>query len=267
MSKREAISRYHLIIAKLRRGPATFDEISNYLDIESTIQSYDYRISDRTFKRDIKDIFSIYNIEIKYDFSKKVYVLVADDKTALTERVFEAFDTLNALNITDELSNFIYIQRSKPKGTEHLYGIIHAIKNHLQILFSYQKFWADNITRRKVEPYALKEFENRWYVIAKDTDDNVVKCFALDRLFALEITKTVSSSNYNVSDHFKHCYGIMSPDSDAPEEVILSFTPFQGKYIKSLPLHDSQQILKDDSGELQIKLMLFITLDFMMKIL
>ena len=36
--------------------------------------------------------------------------------------------------------------------------------------------------------YALKEFKNRWYVVARDAGDGLVKSFALDRLSDLEIT-------------------------------------------------------------------------------
>ena len=59
----------------------------------------------------------------------------------------------------------------------------------------------------------------------------------------------------------------MSPNDLEPQEVILSFYPSQGKYIKTLPLHESQVILEDNEDELLIKLTLFITLDFLMEIL
>jgi len=49
--------------------------------------------------------------------------------------------------------------------------------------------------------------------------------------------------------------------------VILSFDPVQGKYIKSLPLHESQQIIIDNNTELQIKLFLYTTYDFEMELL
>ena len=87
--------------------------------------------------------------------------------------------------------------------------------------------------------------------IANDLKDKKVKSFALDRLFELEITrkKFQQPNDFNVNEHFKYCFGIISPNEHKPQEVILSFDPFQGKYIKTLPLHESQVILKDNEDE------------------
>jgi predicted DNA-binding transcriptional regulator YafY len=38
------------------------------------------------------------------------------------------------------------------------------------------------------------------------------------------------------------------------EQVVLSYQPFQGKYIKSQPLHSSQKILVDNQSELRIEI-------------
>lgn len=269
MSKRESISRYNLIIKKLRKQPSTFSEISDYLAFESDLQEYNFKISKRTFQRDIEDIRSVYNIDIQYDFSRKVYYIEFDEQPEVNERILEAFDTFNALNISDRLSNHIHFEKRHPQGTENLYGLLHAIKNKVQISFSYQKFWEDEITHRITEPYALKEFKNRWYVLANDLNDKKVKSFALDRLSELEITKKKFqlSNDFNVNDHYRYCFGIISPNGHKPEDVILSFDSFQGKYIKTLPIHESQQILIDNETELRIKLTLFITRDFLMELL
>jgi predicted DNA-binding transcriptional regulator YafY len=269
MSKRETISRYNLIIKKLRKQPATFVEIADYLVFESELQEYNFNIGKRTFQRDLDDIRSVYNIDIQYDFSRKVYFIDYDEQPEVNERILEAFDTFNALNISDRLSNHIHFEKRRPQGTENLYGLLHAIKNQVQIRFTYQKYWEDELTQRQVEPYALKEFKNRWYVLAKDLNDKKVKSFALDRLSALEITKMNFQLpiNFDVNEHFKYSFGIISPNEDEPQEVILSFTPFQGKYIKSLPLHESQQVLVDNNVEFRLKLMLYITHDFIMELL
>ncbi|HET8809043.1 MAG TPA: WYL domain-containing protein [Flavobacteriaceae bacterium] len=269
MSKREAIARYNLIIKKLRKNPADFKEISNYLSLESELQEYDFNVSKRTFQRDLDDIRSLYNIDVQYDFFRKVYFIEFEEQPEMNERILEAFDVFNALNLSDRLSKHIHFENRKPQGTENLYGLLHAIKNRFQIKFTYHKFWEDELTKRNVVPLALKEFKNRWYVLAKDLKDEDLKTFALDRLTELEITKKKFPfpKNFDVNLHFEHCFGIIGSSGQKPQEIILSFDPFQGKYIKSLPLHHSQQILIDNEKELRIKLTLFITHDFYMELL
>ena len=138
------------------------------------------------------------------------------------------------MNIADRLSDYIHFEKRRPQGTENLYGLLYAIKNRFQVTFSYQTFRDDKITHRTTEPYALKEFKNRWYVLAKDLKDKKVKSFALDRLSELEIKrkKFQLPNDFNVNEHFKYCFGIVSPNDLEPQEVILSFYPSQGKYIK-----------------------------------
>jgi len=269
MSLRETISRQRLIINKLRKHPATFNDIADYLARESEIQSYNFTVSTRTFQRDLEDIRSIYNIDIQYDFSRKVYFIDDDGQPEINERIIEAFDLFNALNISDQLSSHIHFEKRKPAGTENLYGLLHAIKNRLQIRFSYQKFWEDEITQRTVEPYALKEFKYRWYVLSKDQKDNNIKSFALDRLANLEITNQhfVFPQDFNIEENYRYCFGIISPGDQEPQEIILSFETVQGKYIKSLPIHESQQILIDNEHELRVKLILFITYDLVKELL
>lgn len=269
MSKREAIARYNLIITKLRFQPASFKEIADHLALESEIQGYDFNISKRTFQRDRKDIATIYNINIEYDFRHWVYFIETDESSGLTARIFEAFDTLNALNIADRVSKHIHFEKRRPSGTENLHGLLHAINNTYQIKFIYQKFNREKPSLRMLEPYALKEFRNRWYVLGKDMNDNRVKAFGLDRLSSLDITQIRFNrpKDFDVKEFYRYCFGVISPDNQKPETVELSFKPFQGQYIKSLPLHHSQEIIKEDENELRVKLKLYVTHDFYMELL
>jgi predicted DNA-binding transcriptional regulator YafY len=270
MSTRETLLRYIHIINKLRKAPTTFDEIDHYLLQQSERQDYKFNVSKRQFQRDLKDIGSIFEIEISYDFSKQVYSINEEEYSEISHRRMEAFDTFNALKMGENTSRSIHLQNRRPLGTEHLFGMLHAIKNNLQIQFNYHKYWEDEPSNRTVEPLALKEFKNRWYVVANNLKDSKIKSFALDRLSRLEITKKHFKfpEEFDINEYYKHYFGIISPEEGQQlQAVILSFDPFQGKYIKSLPLHESQEILQDNDKELLIRLTLFVTHDFLMEIL
>lgn len=269
MSRRESISRYNIIIKKLRKAPATFNEIADSLRFESELQEYNFDVSKRTFQRDLTEIRSIYNIDIRYNFSSRIYYIEFDQQPEVNERILEAFDTFNALNINERVSPYIHFEKRKPRGTENLFGLLHSIKNKLIVGFTYHKYYNDEISQRLTEPYALKEFKGRWYLVAADKKDSAIKTFALDRITEMEITdkKFTPRTGFDVNKYFQHSFGIMSPDSEQPTEVILSFDALQGKYIRSLPLHNSQEILKDDENELIVRLNIFITHDFFMEIL
>jgi predicted DNA-binding transcriptional regulator YafY len=73
MSQRETLIRYSTIIKKLRSGPANLKEIQLHLEKESDLQGYDLNTSARTFQRDLDDLRSVFQIDIRYDFSGKKY--------------------------------------------------------------------------------------------------------------------------------------------------------------------------------------------------
>ena len=270
MSKREYILRYLTIIKFLRKGDATFEQLSTYLKSESEFYGYNLNISKRTFQRDLGEILSLFNIDIQFNFSRKIYFIAEEDEDFdLSNRMLEAFELYNTLNTAGKLSQYILFEKRKPQGMEHFYGLLHAIKNHFVIRFSYQKFWEDEFSHRVAEPYSLKESQGRWYVLAKDQNDNKIKTFGLDRISELEITKKKfeTSKTFDANKFFSNCFGIIVPGNSKPEEIILSFDSVQGKYIKSFPLHQSQQIVQDDDDGVRIKLKLCITFDFLMELL
>ena len=269
MSKRDSIARYNIIIKKVRKYGATYQEIMNELDFESVIQDCDFRISKRTFQRDLEDIRVIYNIDIQYDYLSGMYGIIDNDQSELSQRILEAFDTFNALNISGRLSKNINFEPRKSKGTENLNGLLHAIENNLQVSFTHQKFSDIEPSKRNVNPYAIKEFGNRWYLMGVDLKDNLIKSFAFDRLSDLNISRTKfhRDRNFDVNEHYKHCFGIVSPNDKKPQKVELAFKPHQAKYIKSLPLHASQQIVYDNENETVFSLNIVLTEDFIMEIL
>ena len=122
-----------------------------------------------------------------------------------------------------DLTPYIHLEQRKPQGTENLYGLLHSIKNKVLIKFRYHKFWDEKSSHRVVQPLALKEFKNRWYVIAKDTKEDHIKSFGLDRLSNLEITNHKFSypADYNVTESYMHSFGVIGFEEEKLRDITL----------------------------------------------
>ena len=269
MSVKETIMRHRLIIDKLRKNPTSWKEMRSYLDRQSEQTGYNFRISLRTFQRDLGEIDEIYFIEIKQDYSRGVYRIKSEENYQVNARMMEAFDIFNAMTQGENLMAYVDLDNRRAKGTENLFGLLHAVKNNLLIAFNYQKFNTEQGSVRNVHPYLLKEFKNRWYVVGKDLKDGKLKTFGLDRIVELEVTNSGFPSNEQptIRNYFKDCFGIIRPEKNDPKEIVLTFDYETGKYIKTQPLHHSQEIIKDSDTELQIRLFLNFEEDFVMELM
>lgn len=268
MARKSTLQRQRLIISKLRRTPCTFEQLQDFLQRESEFSEEDLTCSIRTFQRDIKAIASLYNIEIQCDRSRNIYEIVDDGSEDHNERLLEAFEIYNALNLSNNFAREVIVEKRKPLGTEHLYGLLHAIRNGFSVTFSYEKYSDGDLRQRTVNPLAIKEAQNRWYLLARDPGDKIVKSFGLDRISDLQLTRQkFESVDYDPEKEYRHSFGIINGVGGEPQKIVLSFTPTEGKYINSLPLHHSQkEILKNDQ-EWRFEYFLLPTHDFIMEVL
>lgn len=266
MSKKQYIKRQILIIKKLQQRALTFEEIQNYLKIQSQLDEENYELSIRTFQRDCKEIASIFNLEIKYNRTLNKYEIPENDLEIHHERMIESLELYNALNLESTLSKHIFLESRKSLGTENMHDLLHAIKNHFEITFTHEKFWDEQEkTKRTAKPIALKEAKSRWYLLCME--NNKIKTFGLDRISDLNITsQKFESIDNNPDEIFNNSFGIIIEEK-APQKIILSYSKEQGKYVKSFPLHHSQKEITDSEKEYRIELLLHPTYDFVMELL
>lgn len=127
-----------------------------------------------------------------------------------------------------------------------------------------------NSSRKVVESYAVKEFRNRWYLLANENEGKgfFIKTYGLDRLTDLEIhNKTFKNIETDIEKLFVNSFGIVSTPGETPRKIVLSFDPWQGKFVKSLPIHHSQKTLVENDEEFRIELTLVPTYDFYQELL
>jgi predicted DNA-binding transcriptional regulator YafY len=270
MSKKHFIKRHLLILERLRKNPCTFKELQAFIKKRFSYEGEEYEILKRTFERDVKEILSIYGVEIKFNRREKVYEIVQESNEGKTNRLMESYQMYNALSMSDKVSNHMILGKRKPLGAENMYGLLHAIQKQVEVSLMYEKFWdfAHEKNQRLLRPLVLKEARQRWYLIAEDPKDGAIKSFGLDRISNLEISATRFEypNSFNAEEKFKHTFGIISGE-EPPEKIQLWLTREQGNYIKSLPLHVSQKIISETDTEVVLELFICPTHDFMMELL
>lgn len=269
------IFRQRAILAFVKRSPfPSFKEIREHVNLKLEQQFFiddktKTGFSKRTFERDLKDISWHYGAEIVYSSKERGYYLDSDIHNSAIDQMLSGFDVLNALKLSKNITPFVLLEDRKPMGTEHLFGLFHAIQSKLAVEFTHQKFWENHPTKRQVFPLAVKEFRYRWYLVAEDQKDNVVKSFGLDRISDLHVRKEHFKLNKEVKiiEKYKHAFGVIGSHEQEPTLVKLKLSPSQGKYVKSLPFHSSQKVLIDNEHETCISLLIYPTYDFIMELL
>lgn len=154
------------------------------------------------------------------------------------------------------------------RGTDHLPSIYRAIRAQQKIAFSHRKYSDQQISHRILDPYLLKEYRNRWYVIGKEGGKERVQSFGLDRITDLRVLEElfVRAPHFEPESFFRHTLGITEAGL-SPEQIVLSFSPMQGNYLKSQPLHHSQKVLTDNGDEFRITLQVSVTWELVQLIL
>lgn len=266
MPKELFLSRYALIIKRLERGPATYEQIARYLEDESAIRDKNFNITQRTLQRDIKDIYTQLDIEIVNEKKgdRRYYIHSKPETEQHSQRILESYQMINAIHASQDFTEMVFLETRKPKGLEHFYGLLYAIKNKRIVHFRHYKYWDETITDRTTHALALKEAQGRWYLLAVDTKDNCLKTFGLDRMTDIDISKTKyrEKYDYDFKAIFSKAFGIISDEEGKAQTVRLQFNYEQGQYVKTYPLHASQIIIEEDKNAVIIELFLYLTYDF-----
>ncbi len=270
MSNHATIRRFTLEIEKINRGQfPSFKKIKEYLN------DHGFKLSDRTLERDFEQIRDEFGIEITFSREKAGYYIDEENSinTASFFRFLEIVNTAGLLTDSlieskDTLKYISFNDGGRLKGIENLKPLLDAIKNHRKISFQHINFYTGKSRNYTFKPYLLKEYQNRWYVVGVLGNMNEPKAFGIDRIENLVVlTETfIPDKNVNPIERFENIIGVVYSENQ-PEEVILSFTPVQGKYIKTLPMHKSQQILIDDESEFRISLKIIPNYEFTQQIL
>ncbi|MBD5176937.1 MAG: WYL domain-containing protein [Bacteroidales bacterium] len=265
--------RYILIIQKLSGKSKVIipgDDLISYLQRQMETRGYEVGLSIRTLQRDIAEIKSMFDIEIKHRRGEGYFIAERIDNSELRyEELLLNFDLLTSINHSSNITGFIIPEHHRPKGSENISAIIHAIKCTNLIKFDYLLIRKNNrILSKTVRPHFLKESLGLWYLVAFD-EMCKLRVYAVDRISNLEILpdKFKRDEHIDPDGLFQNSYGIWDDETIPIEDVELSYSPLDGYFLKATPLHSSQEVIIDNEEEFRIRLKIRITNDFVMALL
>lgn len=193
-------------------------------------------------KEAIQEVFDII-IECDNKDGYKYYIENPNDigDNKIQGWLLNTFTINNLISESKQLKDRIHLEHI-PSGQHHLTTIIDAMRKSCSIEMTYQSYWRDSADSIQVEPYLVKIFKQRWYVIAYNREKGLIRIYALDRIKELNISESQFEipNNFKPDDYFCDCYGIIQDDEMEACVVKIEVTAHQAKYLRDLPLHHSQ---------------------------
>lgn len=266
------------VAIKLKRYAAIVDKIQTakyptLADLVRHLDNQDIAVSDRTIQRDLEQLRFDFDILVEYDRYNKGYYIETND---LSQKMIHFLQTQSVSNHLMEFvknhpknaTDILYNETTEIGGIAHIDKILEAISKNRKIEFSYKKFQADKSKNYILLPYALKEYQQRWYVVGIVDSSTAILKFGLERIETLEVSKQkfVREKNIDIKEHFDRMIGIHS-ENEKRELVQLLFTPIQAKYLDTVPLHRSQEIKNATAEGVVIEYFMIINYELIQKIL
>lgn len=268
---KELFSRYVWLLETIHRaGKITFEEI-NVRWLRSELSGGE-TLSLRTFHhhRDaIEELFDI-NIECIKRGGYCYYIEDTEEleKGCVRKWLLNSFAVDNLIVESRKLKSRILLEEV-PSGKRYLIPLIEAMRDGMIVEVDYQSFRQQVPANFEIEPYCLKLFRQRWYVVARSPHYNRVMIYSLDRILDLEVSEKTFyyPEEFNPQSYFDACFGIVADDDIGIETVQLKVYAPQDKYFDALPLHHSQRTVEVTEGHTVYEYRIRPTYDFVQELL
>ena len=261
----------------------SIDELLDFVNDELEAQG-EYGISLRQLREDIKNMRSIYDapIDAKPNWGRKCYYAYSDEdysifKSDISEEDYKALQsTLEMLakykvtnvwlediianlehrfDIVPNTETLVFFDENRNlKGLEFLSDIIKHTVAHEAVDVVYRSYRGHEETYC-FNPYCVKQYNGRWFMLGYDAKYGRINNFALDRVVSFKKSdrQFVVNTFIDVDDYFKDIIGVTVPNGDAEIlDIRLKFEKERFPYVVSKPLHHSQEIVDEGNCIIEV---------------
>ena len=234
---------YIWFVNTIANGPISREAIDEKWARASVNDYQTDSIPESTFYRWRNTVEELFDIEIHCNEQGEYYIEEADlfRRADLRGRVFNLLSINNLLKDCQDLRKQIIFETVAP-GEEYLPAIIEAMRDKHVLQVSYQNFIQDEPCTHTAEPYCLKMYRQRWYLIAYSRERKAIRHFALDRVVDIQPTQEPYTlpEDFDAEEYFKNVCGVTLL-KDKVEEIRVKVNKPLVPYFRTRPLHPSQK--------------------------
>ncbi|XZF14546.1 helix-turn-helix transcriptional regulator [Chitinophagaceae bacterium MMS25-I14] len=221
-------------------------------------------VTDRKFYGYADNDYSITNVPINDTDVEKMKEIVGVLKQFNGFSYFEEMSDMiarlenNLYTSTNQTRNCIQFENNRLlRGLQHINPLYQAILNKRPLLIEYQSFKAEHSQQNIYFPYLLKEYRNRWFLIAKPKKGKTLLTMALDRIIEFQELLKETFVEYDGVDfdrYYDDLLGVTKTQYDRPHKVVLHVDKYNAPYVLTKPLHHSQRVLNEDETGIIIRI-------------
>lgn len=223
------------------RGPITKEDIDAAWAESEFCKDTHEALPRESFNRYRRDIEQLFDIRIVCDRSKNTYTIdcsqpISSDAQWLTSTL----SLSDSARQSEELASRIEFE-PVPAGLQYLPLIVDAMTRQVEIHIAHQSFHRTEPHAFNLQPYGLKLYHRRWYLVGYSDEYHEVRTFALDRIHTLSLTDTpwILPADFNLRDYYRPYVGVMRDKQ--PEIIRIRVSGASLPYLRTLPIHYSQQ--------------------------
>ena len=196
-----------------------------------------------TFNRYRDKIFELFGLVMECDEKYQYYFVNPNE---LTDHSIESWllstMTVNVALADSQTVKERIVLENVPEGEQYLPVIIKAIRLNRRLHMRYQRFGCE-VSEKTVEPYVLKLSGRRWYLLV--FTGHHMATYSLDRMLSMEMTDEpfVMPADFSPEQFFSEYYGVLTDETTPLEHVVVRAYGKTADYLRTLPLHHSQQVV------------------------
>ena len=247
----KAINRYvWLINTLMQRKSLTFKEICDLWDRSSLTDGKSLAV--RTFHQHREAIAELFGVEIVCDTNTYKYSIAQPEElknNSAQQWLFNSFAISNTIEAGRNMKDRILFEEI-PSGAEFAQTVVDAMQQNRVLFVDYKPFQGEKF-ELYLQPYAMRVYNQRWYVVGRFKESGSIRNIALDRILRMEITDEEFSlpEDFDASDYYAHTVGIFVNEALKPQRVVLRTYGVSTEYMRSVPLHHSQREIATNGNE------------------